>query len=353
MLTQLQLALVDTLSDRHPAFDAFRGLTNAIHVRVLVSLMADGGRALLFTDLTSDDTYPFDALPPAADLGKVMADLVAAGNVIHAAHPGRLSAEIRRDPVLSAVLNVRFPIGPWLWHNGPSRTFLVYGLEFEHKAAPKGLAASPPSTVAGAAGAPASAVASAGIAVFDDVIPASYQGLISSQTDNLAWYLQKTGGGPSGGFQRAFAGFFHVAYDISAPNPVGSGLYAILAPLLFIGAERAGISLQRVLRIRLELFTQNELDVPHHNPHVDSAEPHMVGIYYVNDSDGDTVVFQETAAEVSAAQSADHANAGRFREAARISPRQGRMVFFDGRRYRASMHPRRHPSRLVVNFDFR
>src|SRR6185503_8848638 len=108
-------------SDRHPAFDSFRGLTNAVHVRVLLALTADQGRALLMTDLTSDDTYPFDALEAGADLGKLMGDLLAAGNVIHAVHPGLLSAEVRRDPALSAAIDVRAPIGPWLWHNGPSR----------------------------------------------------------------------------------------------------------------------------------------------------------------------------------------------------------------------------------------
>ena len=353
MLTQLQLALVDSLSDRHPAFDSFRALTNAIHVRVLVSLMAEGGRALLFTDLTSDDTFPFDALEPAADLGKVMGELVAAGNVIHAAHPGRLSAEIRRDAALSAVLAVRFPIGPWLWHNGPSRTFLVYGLEFEHKAAATAPAPPLAAAISSGGGQTDPASASSGVAVFDDVIPPSYQGLISSQTENLAWYLHKPPGRADAGFLGRFPGFFHLAYDLSAPNPIGSGLYATLAPLLFIGAERAGIALKQVLRIRLELFTENERDVPHHHPHVELDEPHLVGIYFVNDSDGDMVVFQETSADVSISAAADPTGVGRLHEAARISPRQGRMVFFDGRRYHATMHPRRHASRMSVTFTFR
>ena len=38
MLTQLQLVVLDVVNDRHPAFDALRALTNAIHVRVLAGL---------------------------------------------------------------------------------------------------------------------------------------------------------------------------------------------------------------------------------------------------------------------------------------------------------------------------
>lgn len=129
MLTQLQLTLLEEIGDRHPAFATLRNLVNAIHVRVVAGLLNDSGRALLVTDLTSDQTYPLDLLEPDADLGKLMGELVAVGNVIHAAHPGLLSAQIRRDPLLAAAFNVRFPVGPWLWQNGPDRLFLVYGLE--------------------------------------------------------------------------------------------------------------------------------------------------------------------------------------------------------------------------------
>jgi hypothetical protein len=105
-----------------------------IYVRApLAALLAPGGVALLVTDLTGNDTYPLDMLPPDADLGAVMSDLLHTGNVIHAAHPGRLSAEIRRNPELAAGFAVRPPIGPWLWHNGPDKTFLVYALEITAK----------------------------------------------------------------------------------------------------------------------------------------------------------------------------------------------------------------------------
>ena len=86
--------------------------------------------ALLVTDLTSNDIYPPLAhLDAGADLGKLMGDLISGGHVFHAAHPGLLTAEMRRDPDLKAAFEVRFPIGPWLWHNGPQQTLLVYALE--------------------------------------------------------------------------------------------------------------------------------------------------------------------------------------------------------------------------------
>jgi hypothetical protein len=140
LLTQLQLVLVDALGDRHPAFELLRAAVSATHVRVLAGLVAPGGTALLCTDLASSETYPLlQGLPPDADLARLMSDLVHAGNIIYVAHPGLLSAEIRRDPGLSAELAVRFPIGPWLWQNGPELLFLVYALEITRKPAASGL----------------------------------------------------------------------------------------------------------------------------------------------------------------------------------------------------------------------
>jgi hypothetical protein len=129
VLTQLQLALLQVVGDQHLRFPELRGLLNAVHVRLLAALLAPGGVALLVTDMTSSDTYPLDDLAPDADLRPVMDHLVHVGNLIHSAHPGLLSAEIRRDPALKQAFSVRFPVGPWLWQNGPERTYLVYALE--------------------------------------------------------------------------------------------------------------------------------------------------------------------------------------------------------------------------------
>lgn len=379
MLTQLQLVLLDVVDDRHPAFDALRTLTNAIHVRVLAGLTAPGGRALLFTDLTSDATYPFDSLPPDADLGRVMSDLVAAGNVIHAAHPGLLSAEVRRDPELAAAYDVRFPVGPWLWRNGPERIFLVYGLEISRRAAPSpqpsssqssssqssssnpsetprivsagNVAARDKKSPTAAGGGPAVSTDPKVIEI-DDVIPKLYQDQIENTANGLPWYFHPESARPDLNFTSSYSGFFHLAYDGASASPVVSAINAILVPVLFIFCERVGVPFQALARVRLGLFTKSSLDVPHHNPHVDFYEPHKVALYYVNDSDGDTVIFKERSSEVSLPQSAALANGNKFTEARRIAPKRGRMVFFDGQQYHASMHPRAHPSRIVVTFNF-
>lgn len=81
-------------------------------------------------------------------------------------------------------------------------------------------------------------------------------------------------------------------------------------------------------------------------PHVDLYFPHMVMLYYVNDSDGDTVIYKEK-----------HSGNGKMSfpesltEKKRISPKRGRVVIFDGLYYHTSSSPRKNPYRCVINFD--
>lgn len=187
----------------------------------------------------------------------------------------------------------------------------------------------------------------------DDVIPKPYQDQLEAEASALGWYFHNETARPGVGFARSFGGFFHMAYDAASPSPVVSAINALLVPLLFVSVDKAKLKFNDLIRVRLGMFPETQLDVPYHNPHVDFYTPHLVGLYYVNDSDGDTVVFNETSEKVSLEQSVEYSNDRRFTEQIRISPRKGKMVFFDGRYYHASMHPKAHAQRIVVTFNFR
>jgi len=132
LLTQLQLVLLQVVGDSNPRFAELRTALNRAHVRTLGALLAPGGVAVLATDLTSSEIYPpLIHVDATVDLGKLMIDLLAAGSFIYAAHPGQLSSEMRRDPALKQAFAVRFPIGPWIWRNGPTQALLVYALEIK------------------------------------------------------------------------------------------------------------------------------------------------------------------------------------------------------------------------------
>jgi hypothetical protein len=143
-----------------------------------------------------------------------------------------------------------------------------------------------------------------------------------------------------------------MAYLTDDQSPSASPLSSLLLPILFVFCEKAKLEFKALLRIRVGLFTRTPGGPPHHNPHVDFSQPHLTAVYYVNDSDGDTAIFDETFDDVSVERSAEYANQGRFSLAAVIPPKKGKMACFDGRHYHASAYPTRAAKRIVITYNF-
>ena len=82
-------------------------------------------------------------------------------------------------------------------------------------------------------------------------------------------------------------------------------------------------------------FKLNKLE--HHNtPHIDvSTIKHYVAIYYVNDSDGKTILFNKD-------------NTVKIK----VSPKKGRFLVFDGSILHTGSHPIKNKKRMVVNYNF-
>jgi hypothetical protein len=188
----------------------------------------------------------------------------------------------------------------------------------------------------------------------DDAIPKLYQNQIEAETTStrMTWSFHEESARASAVFQASYGGFSHIAYHIKDQSPSFSPMTAMLLPMLFMFCEKARLEFNALLRIRLGLFPRNPDDVGHHNPHVDFQQPHQTAVYYVNDSDGDTVVFNETSDDVNAEQAPKYAADGKFTILGRVSPKKGRMMAFDGKHYHASMHPRKAASRVAITFNF-
>jgi hypothetical protein len=187
----------------------------------------------------------------------------------------------------------------------------------------------------------------------DDVIPRLYQDQIEAETtsEKMAWFYSRESARRVE-VATSYGGFSHVAYRFNDQNASPSNLTALLLPLLFSYCEKAGVPFKTLLRIRLGLFTQNAAVGPHHNPHVDFYLPHQNALYFVNDSDGDTFIFNETYDDVSLERSVELARDGKFTVARRVSPKKGRMIGFDGKHYHASMHPAQSSHRIAIAFSF-
>lgn len=87
--------------------------------------------------------------------------------------------------------------------------------------------------------------------------------------------------------------------------------------------------------------------------HVDQFEPHYSIIYYVNNSDGDTIFYNDTLGD----RFNDWMNVlseekdlSYWSELKRVTPKKGRLVIFDGRIFHRSSYPTTQ-DRYVINFN--
>ena len=191
----------------------------------------------------------------------------------------------------------------------------------------------------------------------EDVIPKLYQDQIEAETTSrMPWFFSLEPG-RSGALGRAdaadagYSGFSNTVFHADEVGAPPSTMTALLLPLLLTFCDKARRPFTKLLRIRLGLYPRTMIEADHH-PHVDFYQPHYNALYYVNDADGDTILFNETFEDVTKAMLPAYTAQQRFTVAKRIAPKKGKIVGFDGGQYHASTHPRQASHRIVIAFSF-
>lgn len=121
VLSQLVHGLAERVGEGHAQFAELVRALRTGHLRLLVSLSAAGGTAILVTDFASSLGAPeLDAVSPS-DLATLLARLMDGRRVFHGLDPRLVEATLRSDPELSrAVAAVEAP-PPWIWDMGLRR----------------------------------------------------------------------------------------------------------------------------------------------------------------------------------------------------------------------------------------
>ena len=102
-----------------------------------------------------------------------------------------------------------------------------------------------------------------------------------------------------------------------------------------LGGDKLGLEHVEVMNVRS--FLQLPLSKDKKDPiHVDTKEPHWVVLYYLVDSDGDTIIY----------------NTDNTTVMERVTPKQGRVVIFDGKYYHTAEQPKDNV-RCIINFNVR
>ena len=199
------------------------------------------------------------------------------------------------------------------------------------------------------------------IYVFDDIIEKPYQELIketliggdgSPTVDNIdedfPWYYTSdvTDNSHEGPFQGRW-GFGH--NYVCAEEGVISNFHNLFLGLIKNSCKKLKIKKVDVLQGRSFLSTPTNIprdDVD--TPHVDMVAPHFVMLYYVCDSDGDTIIYNEKT-KFDNCRPDSKIN---FTIKKKVYPKQGRVVLFNGIHFHTAEQPN-HNLRCIVNYNLR
>lgn len=202
------------------------------------------------------------------------------------------------------------------------------------------------------------------ILLIDNVVPLSFQNAIIERIQgdqHFPWFLLHRIGHPDYCDLKSNikyvdsnitddVGFFHMAFDGNVTSPY----YDFFRNILEFFAEKADISIKKILRIRLRYTHKgvNHDETKYAPPHVDltTKESYHTLVYYVDNSDGDTIIFDKIFNPDT--ENYDPIFSNPLPELIRVTPKKGVGLFFNGHRYHAGNYPINSSARIVINFDF-
>ena len=186
------------------------------------------------------------------------------------------------------------------------------------------------------------------VLVIDDVISKSYQDHIENfvlHNPNFPWYFNPSITRPydrNSNDANDSYGWLHTFIDIDSGNT--SNVSDLFVPLAHEACSKAGLYCNRIYNARAFMLFPREQkteDVWH----IDIVDPHIVCLYYINDSSGPTVISSNMYDS-----NKNTSLTGDLPITAEVQPKKGRAVLFDGRRYHKANNPNS-GRRAVLNFN--
>ena len=190
-----------------------------------------------------------------------------------------------------------------------------------------------------------------GILVIDDFIDKDYQQDIRDylmgdylyNNESFPWYYidDVTDAFEEGNQGRPGLSHVYVEYRDDKSSEIISNFHDLFVPLLNKACEILQVPTAKIVQGRSFLqFPLNLDSVDDDTPHIDldEGERHIVVLYYVVTSDGDTIIYnQRTESDV-------------YTVKQKVTPKQGRVVIFDGGLYHTAQQSL-NQIRCVVNYN--
>lgn len=135
-----------------------------------------------------------------------------------------------------------------------------------------------------------------------------------------------------------------------------SSLFPYIEMCLLSMFDKAGIECEDVIRVRIGLITN--IGKPNiHKPHIDyDFSDYYTGLLYLNDSDGETIIYNELYDPNSNLKSFEYISQvldNNLTVRQKIKPQENKLIIMKGNVFHSSSNPTDVPARYVINFNFK
>jgi hypothetical protein len=183
------------------------------------------------------------------------------------------------------------------------------------------------------------------ILIIDDAIPPAYVDAIENLIFklNFPWWYQADSTFGYDSTTSMYPSFNHV---LVRHEEIVNPSFDFILPLVYFITDRIKLDFSKVMSAKSCL--QLPLIMPSsdrsNNPHIDVEFDHTVLLYYVNDSDGETIIYDKKVDKNEIFLKTD------LPIRHRVSPKKGRFLIFNGKYLHNSTTPTSGP-RCILNFD--
>ena len=177
------------------------------------------------------------------------------------------------------------------------------------------------------------------IKIIDNFLAKTYYKniLMLLTSSNFEWWYQDNMSAPADPNSTTFNeyGFSHWFWHPDrGPNDRFSDYFQ---PLLFQTLDATNCDF--ILRARADMVTWSREEFIH-SAHIDFPFPNTAAVFYVNESDGDTIFYNVK-------QTKEH-----LKIYDRVSPKANRLVLFDGDLLHTGCSPTKHRRRMLINSNY-
>jgi len=186
--------------------------------------------------------------------------------------------------------------------------------------------------------------------VFDNIIEKPLQEEIKSNLmKDFPWFYMDDVSSNLSSITQSRHAFYHLFYDNYNDNSDFCWMPNEIVSKVIVELK---LKITQIIQSRtflqLPLSSQYLKNDTVDNAHVDSQINHLVFLYYVIDSDGDTIIYDKKWEK--GIQHLNSEETSKLLIKKRVTPKQGRVVVFDGRYWHTAEQPK-YNKRCVINTD--